>query len=113
MLPYRWVSVTQFWQYHALLILAEPLVGPLLAQNIVLRLPHCRAVSRGGELLQAFQSVGERRSKTSGGTPTSFTQRDAAAAAGLSKDQEVQATRVGSVPAEEFERRSSGPIRRR
>lgn len=62
-----------------------------------------RAIQRVGELLKAFQSNGGRPSKTSGGAPTSFSQRQAAEAAGLSKDQEVTAVRVANVPAEVFE----------
>jgi hypothetical protein len=62
-----------------------------------------RAIRRCGELLKTFQSPGGRPSKTSGDAPTSFTQRQAADAAGLSKDQEVQAVRVANVPTAEFE----------
>jgi hypothetical protein len=71
-----------------------------------------RAIKRCGELLQTFQSPGGRPSKTSDGADTSFSQRDAAQQAGLSKRQEVTAVRVANVPAEEFrstpKRNSSG-----
>jgi hypothetical protein len=53
-----------------------------------------RAVRRMGELLKEFDGRGGDRSKN-GGTPTSApTRRDAADAAGISKDQQVQAVRV-------------------
>lgn len=61
-----------------------------------------RAMRRAGELLEEFQSVGGRPSKTSGGAPTS-SQRKAAKDAGLSKDQEVTARRVASIPEADFE----------
>lgn len=62
-----------------------------------------RAVRRCGELLKEFQSPGGRPAKTSAGTDTSFSQRNAATEAGLSKRQEVTAVRVANVPALEFE----------
>lgn len=62
-----------------------------------------RAIRRAGDLLQEFQSPGGRPPKTRGDSPPSFTQREAAEAAGMSKDQEKQAVRVARVPAETFE----------
>jgi hypothetical protein len=63
-----------------------------------------RAVRRCGELLEQFRAPGTRTDKPSGDAPTRLqTQREVAAAAGMSKDQEVQAVRVANVPAEEFE----------
>src|SRR4051812_31191200 len=47
-----------------------------------------RAVTRGGELLQAFQSPGGRPSKTRDAGGTGFSQREAARSAGMSKRQE-------------------------
>jgi hypothetical protein len=62
-----------------------------------------RAIRRAGDLLREFQSLGGRPSKTSAGTDTGFSQRDAAAHAGMSKRQEVTAIRVANVPEDEFE----------
>jgi hypothetical protein len=59
-----------------------------------------RAVRRAGELLKDFDARGDHRK--SGDAPTS-SQREAAEAAGLSKDQQVQAVRVANIPAPEFE----------
>jgi hypothetical protein len=62
-----------------------------------------RAIKRCGDLLQEFDGRGGDRK--SGGDPTSDrqTQRQAAKAAGMSKDQQVAAVRVANVPDEEFE----------
>lgn len=64
-----------------------------------------RAIRRAGELLQQFQQPkgGDRRSNQSMGDHTLMSQRRAAEAAGLSKNQEAQAVRVANVPTEEFE----------
>jgi hypothetical protein len=62
-----------------------------------------RAIRRMGELLKEFDARPANASKQSGGAPTLISQKDAAAAAGLSKDQTVQAVRVANVPAEQFE----------
>ena len=60
-----------------------------------------RAIRRTGELLEMFRlPVG--RPANSRGAPTN-SQRAAARAAGLSKDQEVQAKRVAKVPQAEFD----------
>jgi len=60
-----------------------------------------RAVRRCGELLRQSDARGAHRK--SGGTPTS-SQRDAAASAGMSKDQQVTAVRLAKVPADQFEK---------
>jgi hypothetical protein len=63
-----------------------------------------RAIRRRGELLkeiEAAKNQHDARSRAGGGAPTG--RLDAAAAAGLSKDQTVQALRVASVPAPVFE----------
>ena len=62
-----------------------------------------RAVRRCGELLKQIDGRGGDRSKN-GGAPTSALRRDVAAAAGMSKDQQVTAVRVANVPADDFER---------
>ena len=56
------------------------------------------AVRRCGELLEQYDGRGNNQH--SGGTPT---KRRAAADAGLSKDQQVAATRVAKVPEAEFD----------
>jgi len=63
-------------------------------------------VRRAGELLEQIEaSQGGRPPKTTDGSDSSSTTRTAAApAAGLSERQQVTATRVASVPPEEFER---------
>lgn len=63
-----------------------------------------RAIRRAGELLEAFRTgpQGGRPKENGRGTPT-VSQRQAAADAGMSKDQEVQAVRVARVPPQEFE----------
>ncbi len=60
------------------------------------------AIRRCGELLKAFDKGVGRPRKNGAGSDT-FTQRGAAAKAGLSKRQEVTASRVAKVPAEKFE----------
>jgi hypothetical protein len=58
-----------------------------------------RATQRMGELLKEFDARGDHLK--SGEAPTS--QREAARAAGLSKDQQVRAVRVANIPRAEFE----------
>ncbi len=63
-----------------------------------------RAIERCGELLKAYDGRGGDRSKTEGAHGSAPpTQREAAAAAGLSEHQQLQAVRVANVPREEFE----------
>lgn len=63
-----------------------------------------RAISRMGELLKTFQTGPKGGRPANGGDAPTVSQRQAAANAGLSKDQEVQAVRVANVPREVFER---------
>lgn len=60
-----------------------------------------RAVRRMGELLKQYDGKGNNQH--SGDAPTKLTQKQAAAAAGISKDQTVTAVRVANVPAAQFE----------
>jgi hypothetical protein len=72
-----------------------------------------RTICRDGELLQEFDGRGgERKSE---GVPTSDrrSQREAAHAAGMSKDREVIAVWVAKISAVDFERSSRATIRRR
>lgn len=64
-----------------------------------------RAVRRAGELLQQIepQQGGDRRSDQGMGDHTLITRSDAAREAGMSKHQQVQATRVASVLESDFE----------
>lgn len=69
-----------------------------------------RATRRAGELLMQIEpDKGGRPSETGAGTHTSFTRADAARDAGMSKHQQVQATRIASVPAADFERQVESP----
>ena len=68
----------------------------------VLRI-RARALRRCGELLKAFQSPGGRPAKTRAAADPSFTQRQAAEQAGMSKRQEKTAVRVADVPTKVFE----------
>lgn len=61
-----------------------------------------RAVRRCGELLKSYDGRG-RPAENGGGAPI-VSQRQAAAEAGLSRDQQVTAVRVANIPAEAFER---------
>ena len=61
-----------------------------------------RAIRRCGELLQEYNKGVGRPRGNGRGVPT-ISQRAAAKTAGMSKDQEVTARRVASVPAEEFD----------
>ena len=58
-----------------------------------------RAVRRAGELLKQFNNERARTDLNEG----ALTQKKAAAAAGMSDHQRVQAVRVANVPAEKFE----------
>jgi hypothetical protein len=62
-----------------------------------------RAVRRCGELLKQFDGRPQNAAKQSGDAPTLISRREAAANAGISKDQQVTAVRVANVPAEQFE----------
>ena len=69
-----------------------------------------RAVRRCGELMKPFQAPGERTDQPSvvGGTrlghaPDCPTQRQAAEEAGLSKRQEVQASKLAKIPQDQFD----------
>jgi hypothetical protein len=74
---------------HALLNLAKRIRG--------------RAVMRCGQLLAEIDAQGKRTDQLGRDAPTKLSQREVAEAAGLSKDQQVQAVRVANVPAELFE----------
>lgn len=71
-----------------------------------------RAVRRAGELLRQIEPAkgGDRRSERyqSEGDHTLITREDAAREAGMSKHQQVQATRVASIPDHEFEEQVEG-----
>jgi hypothetical protein len=58
-----------------------------------------------GELLESFKLDHAERGarKAKGDVSPSFSQREVARAAGLSKDQEKEAVRVAAVPREQFE----------
>jgi hypothetical protein len=72
-------------------------------QKCALRI-QSRAIRRCGELLETFRSPGARTDREPrGGAPMRLTQRQAAAEAGMSKDQEVQAVRVAKLPEDVFE----------
>jgi len=64
-----------------------------------------RATRRCGELMGEFQPHGPKggRPSTNGGREAPVSQRGAARAAGLSKDQERQARRLAAIPEQEFE----------
>lgn len=62
-----------------------------------------RAIRRAGELLKQIDGRGGDRSKTEGDHGSAITQRQAAANAGLSEHQQLQAVRVANVPADDFE----------
>ncbi|MGR9135656.1 hypothetical protein [Rhizobium leguminosarum] len=65
-------------------------------------------IKRSGELLKEFDGQGQRTDlQPSGGAPTKLTRREAAEAAGMSKDQQTTAIRVANVPAEDFERQQA------
>lgn len=63
-----------------------------------------RAIRRAGELLKQIEpGQGARDGKRGEGDHTPFTREDAARDAGMSKHQQVQATRIANVPEREFE----------
>jgi hypothetical protein len=64
-----------------------------------------RAIRRAGELLKQIEPASGARTdlQLSGGGPTRLTRADAAREAGMSKDQQVQATRIANVPEADFE----------
>lgn len=64
---------------------------------------HGRALRRVGELQKQFQSRGARTDKPSNGTDTKLTQESVAREAGLSKRQEVTASRIAAIPEDQFE----------
>lgn len=63
-----------------------------------------RAIRRVGELLEQINGRGTRTDQLSVADDTKLTQRQAAADAGLSKRQQVQAVRVARIPGDDFER---------
>lgn len=68
-----------------------------------------RAIRRSGELLKQIEpGQGARDGKRGAGDHTPFTRESAAQEAGMSKHQQVQATRVASVPQDDFETQVEG-----
>lgn len=70
-----------------------------------------RAIRRAGELLKQIEPQdkgGDRKSNHGAGDPTVMSRADAAREAGMSKHQQVQATRVASVPEQDFEAQVEG-----
>jgi hypothetical protein len=73
-----------------------------------------RAIQRAGELLREFDARQGQNLPVpkSGGDPTfspaPISRREAAEAAGMSKDQQVQAVRVANIPKPDFERLIEG-----
>lgn len=64
-----------------------------------------RAIRRAGELLKQIEpGQGARDGKRGAGDHTPFTREDAARDAGMSKHQQVQATRVANILPQDFER---------
>lgn len=69
-----------------------------------------RATRRAGELLRQIEpGQGARDGKRGEGDHTPLRRADAAREAGLSKHQQVQATRIASIPEPEFERQVESP----
>lgn len=65
-----------------------------------------RAIRRAGELLKQIEpGRGARDGKRGEGAHTPLTRADAAREAGMSKHQQVQATRVANIPDSDFEQR--------
>jgi hypothetical protein len=63
-----------------------------------------RAIRRAGELLKQIEpGQGARDGKRGEGSNTPFRREDAAREAGMSKHQQMQATRIANVPEEEFD----------
>jgi len=74
---------------------------------------HCtrikaRATQRMGELLKEVDAQGKRTDKLTEDAPGKLSQREAAANAGLSEHQQLQAVRVANVPKDEFDRLVEG-----
>lgn len=63
-----------------------------------------RAIRRAGELLQQIDGQGSRTDQLTEGSHGKLTQRQAAADAGMSEHQQLQAVRVASIPREDFDR---------
>lgn len=63
-----------------------------------------RAVRRAGELLQQIEPAANRHGNSSGMGGHTSSRADAARDAGMSKHQQMQATRIASVPEKQFER---------
>lgn len=61
-----------------------------------------RAIRRVGELLKQLDGRGDHR-KSEGDHTSSITQTEAAATAGMSAHQQLQAVRVASVPSDVFD----------
>ena len=72
--------------------------------NMAMRIK-ARAVRRSGELLKQIesQSGGDRRSNQSMADHTLVSRTDAARNAGMSKHQQMQATRIANIPQGDFE----------
>ena len=67
-----------------------------------------RAVRRCGELLKQFDGRPQNAMKQNDGGGTLISRREAAANAGMSKDQQVTAVRVANVPRDQFEQAVDG-----
>ena len=69
-----------------------------------------RAIRRAGELLKQIEpgKTGPKP-ELSAGNHTQFTREDAAREAGMSKHQQVQATRIANIPPADFEAQVEGP----
>ena len=67
-----------------------------------------RAVRRAGELLRQIEPAANRYGNSSGMGDHTSSRADAARDAGMSKHQQVQATRVASIPEREFEEQVEG-----
>jgi hypothetical protein len=62
-----------------------------------------RAVRRAGDLLKVIDARPQNAAKQTVGAHGLFSQREAAEKAGMSEHQQLQAVRVASIPADEFE----------
>jgi hypothetical protein len=67
-----------------------------------------RAVRRAGELLQQIEPAANRHGNSSGTGDHTSSRSGAARDAGMSKHQQVQATRVANIPEPEFEAQVEG-----
>jgi hypothetical protein len=68
-----------------------------------------RAIRRAGELLQAVDGRGGDRTKSAIDDTFAPTQRQAAADAGMSKNQQMQSVRVANIPRQEFDKQVDQP----